>query len=40
MVFDRPTFIILKGDHPRTIPAKYGSIWFSGLREDKNVIFY
>jgi hypothetical protein len=24
---------ILKGDHPRTIPAKFGLIWFSGFRE-------
>jgi hypothetical protein len=32
--------IILKGDHPRTIPAKFAVIWFSGFREDLNVIFY
>ena len=32
---------IMKGDHPRTIPAKFALIWFSGLRgEDLNVIFY
>jgi hypothetical protein len=32
---------ILKGDHPRTIPAKIALIWFSGFRgEDLNVIFY
>ena len=32
---------ILKWDHPRTIPAKFGLIWFSGFREeDLNVIFY
>jgi RNA recognition motif-containing protein len=31
---------ILKGDYPRTIPAKFGLIWFSGFREDLNVIFY
>jgi hypothetical protein len=31
---------ILKGDHPRTIPAKFALIWFSGFREDLNVIFY
>jgi hypothetical protein len=32
---------ILKGTHPRTIPARFGLIWFSGLRgEDLNVIFY
>jgi hypothetical protein len=30
----------LKGDHPRTIPAKFALIWFSGFRgEDLNVIF-
>jgi hypothetical protein len=29
---------ILKGDHPRTIPAKFALIWFSGFRgEDLNV---
>ena len=32
---------ILKGDHPRTIPAKFALIWFSGFKgEDLNVIFY
>jgi hypothetical protein len=32
---------MLKGDHPRTIPAKFVLIWFSGFRgEDLNVIFY
>jgi hypothetical protein len=32
---------VLKGDHPRTIPAKFALIWFSGFRgEDLNVIFY
>jgi hypothetical protein len=30
---------ILKGDHPRTIPAKFALIWFSGFRgEDLNVM--
>jgi hypothetical protein len=33
--------IILKRTHPRTIPARFGLIWFSGFRgEDLNVIFY
>jgi hypothetical protein len=33
--------IILKGTHLRTIPARFGVIWFSGFRgEDLNVIFY
>jgi hypothetical protein len=31
---------ILIGDHPRTNPAKFALIWFSGFREDLNVIFY
>jgi hypothetical protein len=32
---------LLKGDHPRTIPAKFALIWFSGFTgEDLNVIFY
>jgi hypothetical protein len=32
---------ILKGIHPRTIPARFGLIWFSSFRgEDLNVIFY
>jgi hypothetical protein len=27
----------LEGDHPRTIPAKFALIWFSGFRgEDLN----
>jgi hypothetical protein len=31
----------LKGNHPGTIPARLGLIWFSGFRgEDLNVIFY
>jgi hypothetical protein len=30
----------LKGIHPGTIPARFGLIWFSGFREDLNVIFY
>ena len=31
----------LKGTHTGTIPARFGLIWFSGLRgEDLNVIFY
>jgi hypothetical protein len=35
------TDTILKGTHPRTIPAMLGLIWFSGFRgEDLNVIFY
>jgi hypothetical protein len=33
--------IIVKGTHPRTIPARFGLIWFSGFRgKDLNVIFY
>ena len=32
---------ILKGTHPRTIPARFGLIRFRGFRgEDLNVIFY
>jgi hypothetical protein len=32
---------LLKGYHPRTIPAKFALIWFSGFRgEDLNVIVY
>jgi hypothetical protein len=28
-------------DYPRTIPARFGLIWFSGFRgKDLNVIFY
>ena len=31
----------LKGTHPRTIPARFSVIWFSGFREEHlNVIFY
>jgi hypothetical protein len=31
---------ILKGNHPGTIPARFGLIWFSGFRgEDLNVIW-
>jgi hypothetical protein len=26
---------ILKGDHPRTIPAKFALIWFSGFSTNK-----
>ena len=33
--------IIAKGTLPRTIPARFGLIWFSGFRgKDLNVIFY
>jgi hypothetical protein len=32
---------ILKGTYQRTIPARFGLIWFSGFREeDLNVIVY
>jgi hypothetical protein len=32
---------ILKWDYPRTIPARFSLIWFSGFRgKDLNVIFY
>jgi hypothetical protein len=32
---------LLKGDHPRTIPAKFALNWFSGFRgEDLNVIVF
>jgi hypothetical protein len=32
---------IMKWEYPRTIPAKFALIWFSGFREeDLNVIFY
>jgi hypothetical protein len=32
---------ILKGNHPGTILARFGLIWFSGFRgEDLNAIFY
>jgi hypothetical protein len=31
----------LKGTHPRTIPARFGLIWFKGFRgEDSNVKVY
>jgi hypothetical protein len=30
----------LKGTHPGNIPARFGLTWFSGFREDLNVIFY
>ena len=31
----------IERDHPRTIPARFTVIWFSGFRgEDLNVIFY
>jgi hypothetical protein len=44
-VSDSPTlhskWLILKGTHPRTIPAIFGLIWFSSFRgKDLNVIFY
>jgi hypothetical protein len=30
-----------KWDYPRTIPARFGLIWFSGFRgKDLNVLFY
>jgi hypothetical protein len=33
--------IFLKGEHLRTIPAKFGLTWFSSSRgKDLNVIFY
>ena len=28
---------IMKGDHPRTIPSKFGSNWLSSFREDFNI---
>jgi len=31
---------ILKGTYPRTIPARFGLIWFRGFREDLNVKVY
>jgi hypothetical protein len=32
---------IFERDPPKTIPARFGLIWFSGFRgEDLNVIFY
>jgi hypothetical protein len=34
-------YTILKGNHPGTIPARFGLFWFSGFRgEDLNAIFY
>jgi hypothetical protein len=31
----------LKGTHPRTIPTRFGVIWFCGFRgKDLSVIFY
>jgi hypothetical protein len=30
----------LKGTHQGAIPSRFGLIWFSGFREDLNVIFY
>ena len=36
-----PSDTILKGTHPRTIPARFGLIWFRGFRgEDLNVKVY
>ena len=33
--------IIVKGTLPRTLPARFGLIWFSSFRgKDLNVIFY
>jgi hypothetical protein len=29
--------IILKGTHPRTIPARFGLIWFSGCGEKEKL---
>jgi hypothetical protein len=35
------SYRILKDNHPGTIPARFGLIWFTGFRgEDLNVIFY
>jgi hypothetical protein len=34
------TDTILKGTHLGTIPARFGLIFFSGFREDLNVILY
>jgi hypothetical protein len=31
---------ILKGDHPGTMQAKFGWIWFGGVREYLNVEVY
>ena len=39
--FEWKSDIILKGTHPRTIPTRFGVIWFSSFRgKDLNVIFY
>ena len=36
-----PSDTLLKWDYPRTIPARFSLIWFSGFRgKDLNVIFY
>ena len=41
MTMSRLTYVLgLKCDYPRTIPARFGLISFSGYREDLNVIFY
>jgi hypothetical protein len=50
MILGWPPFKIVSVDpdfqprwkqHPGTIPARFGLIWFSGFRgEDLNVIFY
>jgi hypothetical protein len=44
VIFFQPVYLsdtILKGTHPRTIPARVGLIWFRGFRgKDLNVIFY
>lgn len=33
--------IVLKGDHPMTIPTIYGEVWFRGFRgKDLNVKAY
>jgi hypothetical protein len=35
------SYTILKGTHPKTIPARFGLIWFCGFRgKDLKVIFY
>jgi hypothetical protein len=35
------SLVVLKWEYPRTIPARFGLIWFSGFRgKDLNVIFY
>jgi hypothetical protein len=31
---------ILKGTHPRTIPARFGLIWFSGFNELFNIYYW